>query len=91
MSDEDASAESGPGPVEIPYTDLEPATLRNVIEDLVTRDGTDYGAVEKTQEQKAAALLRQLERGEAKLVFDAETQSIGLMTALDLERAKRLA
>jgi uncharacterized protein len=84
----DASEGNGPIPVEIPYTDLEPATLRNVVEDIVTRDGTDYGAVEKTLAQKSAALLRQLERGEAKLVFDFATESIVLATPADLERVK---
>jgi uncharacterized protein YheU (UPF0270 family) len=84
--DEDAVVET---PVEIPYAELEPETLRNIIADLITRDGTDYGAVERTPEQKAAALLRQLESGEAKLVFDAETETIGLMTRVDFERAMR--
>ena len=56
--------------VEIPITELEAATLRHVIDDLVTRDGTDYGAEERTREQKTSALMRQLESGEAKLVFD---------------------
>jgi uncharacterized protein len=84
----DASERNGPRPVEIPYADLEPATLRNVVEDIVTRDGTDYGAVEKTLAQKSAALLRQLEHGEAKLVFDFATESIVLVTPADLERVK---
>ena len=73
-------------PVEIPYTDLDPKTLRALVEDLVTRDGTDYGEVERTLEQKSAALLRQLERGEAKLIFDATTETIGLTTAAHLKR-----
>lgn len=83
MSDE-TPAEGG---IEVPYTELEAGTLRNIIEDLVTRDGTDYGAVERTLEQKVHALMRQLERGEAKLVFDAETQTIGLLTSTELKRA----
>jgi uncharacterized protein YheU (UPF0270 family) len=82
----DGSAEV---PVEIPYTDLAPETLRNLLEDLVTRDGTDYGAVEKTLEQKTAALLRQLESGEAKLMFDLTTETIGLMTSAELKRSSR--
>lgn len=81
--------EPGEGAVPIAHTDLAPDTLQNLIHDLVTRDGTDYGAVEKTTEQKAAALLRQLESGEAKLVFDLATETIGLMTAADLKRAQR--
>jgi uncharacterized protein YheU (UPF0270 family) len=72
--------------VEIPYTELDPDTLRNVVDDLVTRDGTDYGAEERTREQKTSALMRQLERGEAKLVFDPKTETIGLMTADEFRR-----
>jgi uncharacterized protein YheU (UPF0270 family) len=74
------------GPIEIPIAQLEPATLRNIVADLVTRDGTDYGAQEWTHEQKAAALMRQLERGAARLVFDPETETIGLMTEEELRR-----
>jgi len=77
------------GAVEVPYAQLPPETLQRVIGDLVTRDGTDYGEVERTFEQKAAALLRALERGEAKLVFALATETIGLMTPAQLERARR--
>jgi len=77
------------GAVEVPIAQLSPETLQRVIADLVTRDGTDYGAVERTFEQKAAALLHALERGEAKLVFDLATETIGLMTPAQYERARR--
>jgi len=82
----DGGVAERPKHVAISHDDLDPATLQRVIEDLVTRDGTDYGAVEKSLEQKAAALMRELKRGDAKLVFDAETETIGLMTAADLKR-----
>lgn len=81
--------DSAEGQLEVPYAELAPDTLRRVIEDLVTRDGTDYGLVEKTVEQKAAALMRLLERGEAKLVIDLATESIGLVTADELARTRR--
>ncbi len=77
------------GSVEVPYDQLAPETLRKVIEDLVTRDGTDYGDVEKTLEQKAAALLRLLESGSAKLVVDLATETIGVMTADELAKLQR--
>lgn len=83
------SDDEPPAGIEVPYTELEPGTLNNIIDDLVTRDGTDYGAVERTREQKAAALMRQLERGEAKLLFDPETETIGLVTAEELARVGR--
>jgi uncharacterized protein YheU (UPF0270 family) len=84
----EAATEPAEGSVEVPYDQLPPETLRKVIEDLVTRDGTDYGDVEKTLEQKAAALLALLQRGEAKLVVDLATESIGLMTRADFERSQ---
>jgi uncharacterized protein YheU (UPF0270 family) len=87
MSDDDETPPAAM--VEIPYTQLDPATLRNVVDDLVTRDGTDYGAEERTREQKASALMRQLENGQAKLVFDPDTETIGLMTATELRRATK--
>lgn len=94
MHDESVDDDQTPaaeGTVEVPYEQLPPETLRKVIEDLVTRDGTDYGDIEKTLEQKAAALLKLLERGEAKLVVDLATESIGLMTREELAKNLREA
>jgi len=47
-----------------------------VIEEFVSRDGTDYGNVEKTVEQTIADVMRQLDRGEARLVVDPATGSV---------------
>lgn len=73
-------------PVEIPRESLSPETLRALIEEFVTRDGTDYGAVERTLEEKVAAVERQLARGEVRIVFDPESESA---TLLPLEAAPR--
>ncbi len=56
--------------MEIPYQRLSPDALRGLLEEFVTRDGTDYGARERTLEEKVAAVRGQLERGEAVIVFD---------------------
>ena len=84
MDDESAPAEM----VEVPHSDLSADALRSVINDIVTRDGTDYGEVERTREQKAAALLRQLERGEATLAFDPETETLSVLTPAELARIR---
>ena len=65
--------------VEIPHDELDSETLRNLAEEFVTRDGTDYGAVEKTLDDKVAALMRQLQSGEAKIFFDTETETINIV------------
>jgi hypothetical protein len=62
--------------VEVPHGEVAPEVLRRLVEEFVTRDGTDYGAIERTLDQKCAAVLRQLERGEAMIVFDAESESV---------------
>ena len=38
--------------VEVPHTHLTPEALRSLTEEFVTRDGTDYGPVEKTLAEK---------------------------------------
>jgi uncharacterized protein len=67
--------------VEVPYTELSADALRNLIEDFVTRDGTDYGLVEKTLDQKVAALRRQLESGHAKIFFERHSETINIVVA----------
>ena len=49
----------------IPWQDLSPETLENLIESFVLREGTDYGEHERTLEQKVADVKRQLQCGEA--------------------------
>lgn len=68
-----------PAPVEIPLDSLSPEALRGVIEAFVLREGTDYGARERTLEEKVADVRRQLVRGEATIVFDPDTESVDLV------------
>ena len=67
--------------IEVPHTALPEDTLRGLIEEFVTRSGTDYGPVEKTLEQKMADIRRQLVRGEAKIVFDPDTDTANIVIA----------
>jgi len=67
--------------VEVPFDQLEPETLRRLAEEFVTRDGTDYGRIEKSLEEKVTRLLHQLQQGKAKIYFEAETQSINIVPA----------
>jgi len=67
--------------IEVPHTDLAPETLRNLAEEFVTRDGTDYGAVEKDLDAKVAGLMRELESGEAKIYFETESGSINIVAS----------
>jgi len=66
-------------PVEIDPEDLSPEALRGLAESFVAREGTDYGLHEKGWEEKVEQVLRQLERGEARIVYDAGSQSATLI------------
>ena len=68
-------------PVEVPPDSLSREALRALIEEFVTRDGTDYGAVERSLDEKVAAVRVQLARGEVRIVFDPESETITLITA----------
>lgn len=65
-------------PVVIPHTELSPDALRGVIESFVLREGTDYGERDFSLEQKVAHVTRQLERGEARVMFDPNSESVDI-------------
>ena len=71
---------------EVPHKHLTPEALHSLAEEFVTRDGTDYGQVEKTLEEKVAALMRQLERGEAAILYERSlsASTAPFQTALDM-------
>jgi uncharacterized protein len=63
-------------PVEVPYGELPADLLNAVIESFVLREGTDYGEKELSLEDKVARVIRQLKKGEAKILFDPESESV---------------
>jgi uncharacterized protein YheU (UPF0270 family) len=65
--------------VEVPHGELPAATLRAVVESFVLREGTEYGEREVALEVKVAQVLRQLERGEAHILFDPSSESIDIV------------
>ncbi len=72
--------------VVVPHGQLSEEALTGVIEQFIHREGTDYGEVEATPEQKVAQVRAQLARGEAVLLWDEESQSINIVTARELAK-----
>jgi uncharacterized protein YheU (UPF0270 family) len=70
--------------MEVSPGDLSPEALRGLVEEFVTRSGTDYGAIERSVEEKIAQVLAQLRAGEARIVFDPKTESANIVLARDL-------
>lgn len=67
--------------IEVPQGTLSAEALRGVIEEYVTRAGTDYGTQERTIGEKIADVERQLQRGEAVIVFDTVTATTNIVPA----------
>jgi uncharacterized protein YheU (UPF0270 family) len=65
-----------PEPVEVPFSELPADLLHAVVESFVLREGTDYGEREFSLEDKVAGVINQLKKGEAKILFDPETESV---------------
>ena len=65
--------------MEIPFAALAPDTLRRLIEEFVTRDGTDNGDLDHSLEERVLAVRRQLEKAEAVIGFDPETESCSIV------------
>ncbi len=67
-------------PVEIPAETLAPETLMAIVESFVLREGTDYGRQEIETETKTAQILKQIQSGRVRILFDPNTESVTLMT-----------
>ena len=63
----------------IPWQDLAPETLDNLIESFVLREGTDYGEQERSLEQKVSDVKRQLKSGDVVLVWSELHETVNFM------------
>jgi uncharacterized protein YheU (UPF0270 family) len=70
----------------IPYEELQPETLAAMIEDFVTRQGAVHGHADVSLEQQREAVMSQLRRGVAVIVFDEEDESVTIVTKDELRR-----
>jgi uncharacterized protein YheU (UPF0270 family) len=67
----------------IPYKQISPDALQGLIEEFITREGTDYGEMEFSLAQKVSQVERQLARGDIVIVFDPAIESVSILTKHD--------
>lgn len=60
----------------IPHQQLSPAALRAVVQEFVTRDGTDHSSIDKRIEM----VLRQLDAGLVELHFNEDDESCNILS-----------
>ena len=65
--------------VRIPHDQLSPEALRGLIEEFVTRNGTDNGYTRGTLGQNVDMVMGQLDRGEAIILFDHMTRTANIV------------
>lgn len=70
--------------IEVPYDQIAPETLRALIEEYITRDGTFYGNIEMPMNQKIDMVINQLKSGEATITWDLSLQSGDIMLKKDI-------
>ena len=65
--------------MDIPYTEISEEALKAIIQEYITREGTEYGIKEYSFEQKIVQIKQQLLKGDIKINFDDETQTCNLV------------
>ena len=63
----------------IPVETIEPVTLQAMIEEFVSRDGTDYGKIEKSLSEKANEIMGKLQLGEIKIIYDKVSKHVDFL------------
>lgn len=64
--------------LKIPWQDLSDETLNAVIEDFVTREGTEYGHSEVSLETKIMQVKTQLQANHLYISYDSDSGSVSL-------------
>ena len=67
----------------IPVNRLSPEALQGVINEFISRYGTDYGEMEVSWEMKFRHVKDKLKNGSAVLIFDDETETTNIFLAND--------
>jgi hypothetical protein len=62
----------------IPWQDIAPDTLENLIKEFVLREGTDYGVVDVSLQSKLDQVKHQLASGEVSIVFSELHESVDI-------------
>lgn len=67
----------------IPYERLSKTALWGLVEEFVTRDGTDSGYPDGSADENVQMVIRQLEHGEAVIVYDEDSASANIVAVTE--------
>ena len=66
--------------IEVPHGNLHPQTLQALIEEFLTRDGAVHGHTDVPLSARVQAVHRQLQSGEAVIVYDEASESCTIVS-----------
>jgi len=70
----------------VPHQQIPNELLTKLLDSFINREGTDYGHVELALEEKRANLKQLLQRGEAFIAYDGETETFNLLSKTEVKR-----
>ena len=67
--------------LDIPLDQISPDTLRNMIEEFVTREWSELADSEYTLDEKVDQVMQQLKDNQAKIVYDSTSETWNIIPA----------
>ncbi len=71
----------------IPIDSVSVDVLEAIIKEFILREGTDYGLVDASSDEKIAQVKSQLEQGSAVLVYSELYETVNIMPAEQFQQA----
>jgi hypothetical protein len=63
----------------IPFDSIDEETLQSLVESFVLREGTDYGEVEISLQEKVEQIIEQLRSGDIVVEYSEEHESVNII------------
>lgn len=63
----------------IPHDRLSQTALLGLVEEFVTRNGTDTGYIDGSMEESVEMVIRQLKQGDVFIVYDEDTETANIV------------
>lgn len=63
----------------IPFDSIDNTTLHSLVESFVLREGTDYGEVEISLQEKVEQVIEQLKAGDIVIEYSEEHESVTII------------
>lgn len=82
-NDDKRTSSQGEEGVVVPFDQINPETLRNLIDKFVLRAWDDLADAGHSHETKIEQVLQQLKNGKAKIVFDLTTETCNIVPGGD--------